>query len=456
MALRGKLWHCFLDEASGFAMYARFYSVKVDLKKLRPMILKRIENRAKEYPISSMIPVAQDVLKARSLLIQGVSTLMNVFPVMACKFCPEVYIGEQGHLIQTCYGYKRRSKNQVHEWISGSLNDILVPVETFHLQKMFQDVIKHHQRFDFDRVPAVFELCLQAGADLDEENLSSSSWKSESTFSGVHGTKSLSPDELKFVATGTLRAWEVLRSGIRRLLLVNPAKVCKYCSEVHVGPSGHKARLCGVFKADFYGHAPAVVDLCTKAGAIAPARSVDFRALHLVHLGAGIFTALQVVLYEQTSLSAVYFTTFLVIYFRSSLFLKRKEFCVVILNMKLQVEILTGKFFYIEVGDDGKVADLKRVIGDQENLPDDRLILILYNNEDNQGVLMKEDDTSLVDYGVQDGSLLYLFFSLPPPDDGSIQNLDLAFLDSPWGFQLKQTKLMPNEKKMERKENRDG
>lgn len=311
MALRGKLWHCFLDEASGFAMYARFYSVKVDLKKLRPMILKRIENRAKEYPISSMIPVAQDVLKARSLLIQGVSTLMNVFPVMACKFCPEVYIGEQGHLIQTCYGYKRHSKNQVHEWISGSLNDILVPVETFHLQKMFQDVIKHHQRFDFDRVPAVFELCLQAGADLDEENLSSSSWKSESTFSGVHGTKSLSPDELKFVATGTLRAWEVLRSGIRRLLLVYPAKVCKYCSEVHVGPSGHKARLCGVFKyeswrgahfwkkadvddlvppkivwrqrpqdppvlvnegRDFYGHAPAVVDLCTKAGAIAPAR----------------------------------------------------------------------------------------------------------------------------------------------------------------------------------------
>lgn len=43
-----------------------------------------------------------------------------------------------------------------------------------------------------------------------------------------------------------------------------------------------------------------------------------------------------------------------------------------ILNMKLQVEILTGKFFYIEVGDDGKVADLKRVIGAHENLPNDR------------------------------------------------------------------------------------
>ena len=228
-----------------------------------------------------------------------------------CRFCPEVHIGEQGHLIQTCRGYKRRSKNQVHEWISGSLNDILVPVEAFHQQKMSQEVIKHQQRFDFDRIPAVIELCLQAGAHLDEENSSSSSWKSESTFSGVEGAKSLSSEELMFIATGTLRAWEVLRSGIKRLLLVYPAKVCKHCSEVHIGPSGHKVRHCGVFKyeswrgchfwkkaevddlvppkivwrerpqdppvlvnegRDFYGHAPAVVDLCTKAGAVAPAK----------------------------------------------------------------------------------------------------------------------------------------------------------------------------------------
>lgn len=227
------------------------------------------------------------------------------------RFCPEVYIGKEGHLIQTCRGCKRHSRNQFHEWIPGGLNDILVPVETFHLQKMFQDIIKHHQRFDFDRVPAVIELCLQAGADLNEENLNSSSQKSESTFSSVHGVESLSPDELKIIADGTLTAWEMLRSGVQRLLLVYPAKVCKYCSEVHIGPSGHKARLCGVFKyeswrgahfwkkadvndlvppkivwrrrpqdppllvnkwRDFYGHAPAVVDLCTKAGAMVPSK----------------------------------------------------------------------------------------------------------------------------------------------------------------------------------------
>lgn len=227
------------------------------------------------------------------------------------RFCPEIFIGEQGHLIQTCWGYKRRAKNRVHEWVGGGLNDILVPVQTFHLHNMFQRVITHNQRFDFDRVPAVVELCWQAGADPHDENLNSSSWGLEAANNSVHGAESLSPNDLAFVANKTLDAWETLRSGVQKLLLVYPVKVCKYCSEVHVGPSGHKARLCGVFKYEswkgahfwmkanvddlvppkivwrqrpqdpsvlvnegrgFYGRVPAVLDLCSKAGAIVPAK----------------------------------------------------------------------------------------------------------------------------------------------------------------------------------------
>lgn len=222
-----------------------------------------------------------------------------------CRCCPEIYIGEKGHLIQTCYGYKRRGKNRVHEWIAGGLNDVIVPVETFHLDNMFQDVIKHDQRFDFDRVPAVVELCRQAGAVLSDDNMSDS----DSGVGHIDGVESLSPRDLMFIARGTLDAWETLRSGVERLLLVYPSKVCDHCSEVHIGPSGHKARLCGVFKFEswrgkhfwkkagvddlvppkivwrqrpqdppvlvnegrnFYGHAQAVVDLCTKAGIVAP------------------------------------------------------------------------------------------------------------------------------------------------------------------------------------------
>ncbi|GFZ05538.1 APO RNA-binding protein [Actinidia rufa] len=316
MALRNrKLWQSVVMMEGVMMGWCRLYSwnSKVDFKKLKPMIMKRIENRAKDYPVRAMVPVAQDVLKARALLIQGVSTLLQVVPVWACKYCPEVYIGEQGHLIRTCCGYRRLAKNHVHEWISGGLADLLVPVETFHLDKMFQGVIKHHQRFDFERVPAVVELCWQAGADPHDETLNPSSWNQENVEGRVHGAKSLSPDDLRLIARGTLKAWETLRSGVQKLLMVYPAKVCKHCSEVHVGPSGHKARLCGVFKfeswrgthfwkkaevddlvppkvvwyrrpqdppillnegREFYGHAPAVVDLCVKAGAIVPSKYV--------------------------------------------------------------------------------------------------------------------------------------------------------------------------------------
>nr|GEZ15729.1 APO protein 4, mitochondrial [Tanacetum cinerariifolium] len=153
------------------------------------MILKRIENRAKDYP---------------------------AYP-LCCKFCAEVYIGEKGHEIKTCHGFRRHAKNKLHEWVKGGINDILIPVETFHLKNMFQDVIKHDQRFDYNRIPAIVELSLQAGADINDESLFTDNFE-------CVGAESLSNDELRLVADGTLKAWEVVRSGVEKLLMVYSAK----------------------------------------------------------------------------------------------------------------------------------------------------------------------------------------------------------------------------------------
>ena len=176
---------------------------------------------------------------------------------------------------------------------------------------MFQDVVKHHERFDLERVPAVVELCWQAGADPNDKTLIPSTSNSDGNSGAFDGVESLSSQQLRSVAKRTLNAWETVRDGIQKLLLAYPAKVCKYCSEVHIGPSGHLARNCGVFKfqswrgthfwkkaqvddllppkivwrrrpqdpsvllnegRDFYGHAPAVIDLCTKAGVVVPTK----------------------------------------------------------------------------------------------------------------------------------------------------------------------------------------
>lgn len=204
--------------------------------------------------------------------------------------------------MRTCHTFISNTKARMHSWTDGNLNDVLVPVEAFHLHTMFQRIIKHDHRFDFDRVSAVLELCSQAGAEISDEILHGHDQI-------LDGRTDIKPEEAVQIAQNTMDAWERLRVGVQKLLMAYPAKVCRHCSEVHIGPSGHKARLCGVFKHEgwrgihmwkraevddlvplklvwhrrphdppvltdggrgFYGHAPAVVEICYQAGARVP------------------------------------------------------------------------------------------------------------------------------------------------------------------------------------------
>lgn len=92
------------------------------------------------------------------------------------------------------------------------------------------------------------------------------------------------------------------------------------------------------------------------------------------------------------------------------------------------MEILTGSLFYIEVGDDATVADLKKEIAAKQEWPTERLIIVRdsagdEDAEDDQNHLIIKDEQSeesLAGCGIKDGSKIHLFFH-PIVDDGSSQ-----------------------------------
>lgn len=81
--------------------------------------------------------------------------------------------------------------------------------------------------------------------------------------------------------------------------------------------------------------------------------------------------------------------------------------------MRLGVENLAGRFFYVEVEDQADVAALKKEIGSNDDeIQESRVLLIL---SDSNELIMDDDRRKVKDYGVEDGSIIYLFFSIDDP-----------------------------------------
>ncbi|KAK1391420.1 APO protein 4, mitochondrial [Heracleum sosnowskyi] len=325
-----KLWRICTAKTSLQPVLSRLYSKNATGQKpiTRRLVIEKVQGH--DYPIKDLIPVAEEVLKARAFLIKGVSTLLQSIPVWSCMHCQEVHIGEQGHLIKSCCGFRRRARGSRHEWVKGknSLNDIIIPVDASQIQNTFKNVSEFKKGIgcNFHTVPAVVELCLEAGAYRRDEGLVSSHLNFDRYVHKCIGGGALSPfvgnavlsvDDRKVVAQGTIGAWETVRSGVEQLLSAYPIKVYKHYSGSLVGPSGRRPRVCDVFKIqtyqwsnvwvnakvddlvppkvvrfqqlqdspllnahrEFYGRAPAVIDLCTKAGAIPPSKYLHMMKL---------------------------------------------------------------------------------------------------------------------------------------------------------------------------------
>ncbi|CAL9090415.1 unnamed protein product [Musa textilis] len=71
--------------------------------------------------------------------------------------------------------------------------------------------------------------------------------------------------------------------------------------------------------------------------------------------------------------------------------------------MKVGIEMLTGKLFYVEAEDEATVGGLKREIARKEELEESRLLLV-----DCSGNLLQDDDRALAASGCCDGSIIRL------------------------------------------------
>ncbi|KAJ4959883.1 hypothetical protein NE237_019793 [Protea cynaroides] len=302
--------------------------------------------------VPDLIPVAYDVLEAWKILIKGLSQLLHVVPVYGCSDCSEVHVGQTSHKIKDCHGPGSAQRKSFHSWVKGSVNDVLLPVESYHLYDPFGWRIKHETRFNYDRIPAVVELCIQAGVDLPgypsrrrTKPIRMIGKKVIDRGGFVEEPKPCHPrdsyplmeldtylghvlcfpppaaSDVPKIAQETLDAFEKVRWGVRKLMRKYSVKACGYCSEVHVGPWGHNAKLCGAFKHQwrdgkhgwqdatvdevvppnyvyhvpdpkgppmigvlkrFYGKAPAVVEMCMQAGAEVPDKYKPMMRLDIV------------------------------------------------------------------------------------------------------------------------------------------------------------------------------
>uniref|UniRef100_A0A1D1YRF6 APO protein 2, chloroplastic n=1 Tax=Anthurium amnicola TaxID=1678845 RepID=A0A1D1YRF6_9ARAE len=289
--------------------------------------------------VRNLIPVAYDVFNARILLVNNLKKLMKVVTVHACKHCNEIHVGPTGHPFKSCRGRRAEARHGQHEWTKASVEDVFVQMEAYHLSDRLGKRITHEERFSIPRVPAMVELCVQAGVDLpdlptkrrrkpvirinksevidaNEDDLPEPEPNKYETplLAEIPDSDALPPSSVEArvaLSESTLQAWETVRDGAERLMKKYAVRVCGYCPEVHVGPSGHKAQNCGSYKhqqrngqhgwqaavlddlippryvwhvpdvdgpplqrelRSFYGQAPAVVEICVQGGAATPER----------------------------------------------------------------------------------------------------------------------------------------------------------------------------------------
>ncbi|XP_022143713.1 APO protein 3, mitochondrial-like isoform X2 [Momordica charantia] len=227
--------------------------------------------------VKGLVPIAHEVYAARSELLSCVSTVIKRSIVYYCRVCGEVHIGHPPHKIRTC-NVAESAPNKEHGWEIGGLQHVFPTVESFHLYDRLGRAVSHNEQLQVDRIPAVVELCIQAGVDITEyptrrrsfpiykvagrtvdferrfpRNLSLGQdintygfWNDRKRLS-VNAI-SLNSDDFKVTAARGMELWDKMIKGTEKLMETYGVQTCGYCSEVQVGPKGHRVRNCQAYK----------------------------------------------------------------------------------------------------------------------------------------------------------------------------------------------------------------
>ncbi|XP_049932530.1 APO protein 3, mitochondrial-like isoform X2 [Nymphaea colorata] len=228
--------------------------------------------------IPEFVPIAHQVYKARTNLLDGLSKLLNVVDVKRCRFCSEVHVGRVGHEIRTCTGPRSGLRNAMHVWTNGKVDDVVGFPLFFHLDdRAKKPRVVHDERSTVKRLPAIVELCIQAGLDLpnyptmrrtrpvhsiegrivefDDDSASNNDIRDEVSMD-LPGSECLDSEELtgdnaELMCIKTLESWFTMKNGAEELMKKFSVQTCGYCPEVQVGPKGHKVRMCKAAKHQF-------------------------------------------------------------------------------------------------------------------------------------------------------------------------------------------------------------
>ncbi|PIA49430.1 hypothetical protein AQUCO_01300326v1 [Aquilegia coerulea] len=262
--------------------------VGINELKRRARLEKQMRQEAREvvpHPpengllVKHLVTIAHEVHAARDVLFTCVSKVMESIPVYSCSLCGEVHVGSVPNKIKTCIVAGNPSRRE-HTWEKGNVEHVLPLVESFHLYDRVGRAVSHEECLQVDRIPAIIELCVQAGLDIPEyptrrrtfpvyivagrmidferrfPKIDSSGndinefgfWEKREKPGKSKKYVDFPSDDLQGFATEGMKAWEKMRSGTLKLMEKYKVQTCGYCPEVQVGPKGHRVRQCYAYK----------------------------------------------------------------------------------------------------------------------------------------------------------------------------------------------------------------